>query len=1731
VTTDTGIAPAAPVNAADAGSQALAVEPDFDIDDGTEPKEMKAAVSTLPPATPVAKALPVVSSTPGPAIEHPPERVKSLLQRIEALITEAKAVAAESPVAAAPLWFEAGRLYEHDLGNHREAAIHYQESHRADPEYLPVIHAARRLFGQLGKWSMVAMLIDEELRLPGAPVVTLLIEKARIHDGKLARPDDALAIYRTVLSHEAHNPIAVDAVVRALGARGAYSDVVDVFIAAADTADRDGLKAAWLLEAARHCETRLNDDARALQLVERANVLIPNRRPVLEVLRRLAARRGDNARVAEVLDTLADVANNATESVSFLMERARVAAAHSNDSDGLKRAVAALEEARSLSPQDTGVLSELCRLYERLEMWSSLADCFEARALSVSERRERLAFYADAARIAEERLAETERAIRLYRACAELDPTDQLALSALGRLFWKTGRYDDLSHIYDVQLESTTDPQQKIPLLFKHAELLAFTMDDVDAGLARLREILEISPGYVPASKLAAALYTKLERHAELVEVWEAELKNNVDKDQSLFLLEKIAGVAEEHLQDRNRAIDAYQQMLKLQGGYLPALRSLGRLYAQLERWEDLIKVNLEEAQTVSDQNVIVSLWFRNGEVLADKLGRTDDAIESFTRALQLIPTYLPALKALGGIYARAGRFVDLVAMHRAEAEVARRAEQRAHLLFTAAEITETKVLDTDAAIRAYKDVLAEDPGHHAALRALKRIATVRGDAQMLFEILQGELAAVTDGRERGVLRCAIADLLEHRLSRTNDAIAVLEDAVKESPGLLAAHEVLVSLLSRHNMASAEAAARERMHAVLPDTDGQLANLRALGDLHLHRLDDPARAIDALKRLLQLVPTDRPALRGCLGCALRLRDYRNAITTAEALAKVEPSADEVCNLYLQIATWREGHVEPAEDPLPDYVRMLEFQPQHPIALRTLERLYVERRAWVALYALYEREGDALTTTVLVVDNAMKMGELAENRLGHLDVARACYERAHAAKRDYLPAITRLKELYGNEGRPQDQLRLLTLEAQTSKDPAHAIRTLLEVGTLQRDKFGDIDAAVDCFSRVLDRDPLHATAYPALESMLVSASRWRDLAALYERRADVGGNDVATVPQRAELLARAALLHQERLGDLTEAIRLFERVTHVAPQHPAALLQLGHLAFAAGDHQRAAGAYSTLLTVASDPMLLVPVHFNMGAIFIDHHPDAARAVQHLTAGLAMQPENRAARKALARAFALAGSPTQAIQTYKQLLDTATESDERRELSLILSRHFTTVAPDPAQAVAHLEVALQLTTDRGEQSRLLDELAAMYEHTGNSQGLLDSGTKQAEAVAATDPRRAAELHFRNARIALDRMQNTDLALKHARRALELAPDVVEVRGFVADLYSLLPNQQLLAVEEHRRILRAGRIRLASLKGLFRGFSQQRAHDRSYCAAEILSFLGDADDGEELFYSDNKKRVKKDSTEVLDVGQVTSWLAHPAQRNAVRDVLAAVAVELGKPFASPDLEPLDKKFILRPKAQDPLRTLADNVAHNLGVSGFDVWRSQARRSGVEAITASPLILLVGQDVSRTHPTREQRFLLARKVMALASGHHLLRGLDARGLATLLSAIGRAVDKNFPLIAGAEGDVDGLSKRVASALSRRVKGALAEPLSALSRTPVDLDAFLAAAPLSENRAGLVLCGAFDAAARLVARDTGVTLAGDTAAMVSSLVANAQLLDLISFSLSDENFSARQALRLAIDT
>lgn len=1691
----------------------------------TEPQPpSRTHITSVLPAAIVAAPLrvpPVLTERPTPS----PEEAQRTRARIDCLIAEARATGG---TAAAPLWFEAGRLYEHELQDFKGAAGHYQESHNADPQFLPVIHAARRLFAQLGKWGMCLMLIDEELHLPGAPVLPLLVEKARIFEARLGRAEDAVALYLQVVSIDPGYAPALEPLARSLELRGAWQDLASVLRAGAQATKRVDQRVAWLLEAGRVFEARLSDEDAALTAYEHADRVTPGQRMVLESLRRIYARRQDVERLDAVLEQLAETADSPLESGTFRRERARLLSGAGYQA----RAAEALEQARKDAPNDPLILGELASIYERLSMWSPLVGTLEAHARSTRDRTELLLLFAVAGKVADEKLNDPERAIRLYSSCVEVDFQYSPALVALGKLFARLERHAELARVYEIQVAATSDPLQKVNLLFKLAEHLAEHLHDRDGALKCLEELLVLRPGWVPALKLMASIYSLMERWELLVETYELELRGmpdhgREDRGHRIFLLEKVAAVMENHLGDAVRAAEVYRRVLDIQPGYLPALRALGRLYARLARWDDLLSINDAEARLVSDQHHIVALLFKSGEILAEKLNRPEDAVAAYRRALSIMPNHLPALMALGNILSKAGRYHELIAMHREEADVARHKHERANILFAIAQVYDEKLQDAQAAMAAYRAVLSEDPDYHPALRGIARLASLNADWVSLLDVYQLELAALSETRDRAHLRCRIAEILDRRLGRHDDAVQSLHAAIADSSYLLAAHEQLVALLGRLGRADEEVKAREAMHEVLPDLESRVANLRAMADHALHRLDEPARALDAAQRILREVPLDRSALRLALGCALRLRDHRLAVDLAEKLAQAEPAREEAASLHLQVAMWKESHLDPPEDPLPNYIRVLEYEPDHPSAIRAVERMYVERQEWSALFSLYERERARekhhQPLSDVAADLCMKLGELAERRLGEPEAGLAYYEEALAARPGHLPAITRLKEMYGRLGRAEDQLRILSLEAMHSKDPQHAIRTLMEVGALQRDRFGDLEAALECFLDVLDRDPFHTLAYQASETILVTDSRWDELSSLYMHRSSA----VAELNQRVELLTKAAHILGERLKRHAAAAEAYEGVIALVPDHTGALLQLGNIRFGLQEWDAAVQAYDRLVQVSSDPILLIPVHDNLGTIYIEHRADPQKAIQHLTASLAMQPDNRDVRKRLARAYALAGSPAQALSAYKQLLASAVDTVEKRELHLVLARLFQDGVSDLAQASAQLEQAAALTVEPGERQRLLDAVAALCERAGNLQGLVQTILTQAEQSVASDPGMAADHLFRAGQIQLERMGDAEGAMRSVRRGLEAMPENVELRAFLAELYARTPNQAL-AIEEHRRILRSGRVRPLSVRALFQLWSAAHNADRAFVAAEVLSFLGVANATEESFFTEHKKRVKKDSREGLEPQQLKTWVLHPAQRNPVHDILVQVLPDLAKTFAD-TLEPVDKRLILKPKTDDHARRAADEAALNVGVAGFDVHLSERRRGVVRAYTASPMVLALGVEVLKLQTPREQRFLLGRELMAMACGHTLIRGLDVRAFGALLTAICRHVDKGFPTL-GESPDLDGLTRRVGGALSRKTRGALAESVAALARGRVDLQAFLDAAPLTEARAGLLLAGAFDAAVRLIAKEAQRPLASEFEQLAATLEGEPRLLDLVGWAVSEDHFNARQALRLAVE-
>ena len=117
---------------------------------------------------------------------------------------------------------------------------------------------------------------------------------------------------------------------------------------------------------------------------------------------------------------------------------------------------------------------------------------------------------------------------------------------------------------------------------------------------------------------------------------------------------------------------------------------------------------------------------------------------------------------------------------------------------------------------------------------------------------------------------------------------------------------------------------------------------------------------------------------------------------------------------------------------------------------------------------------------------------------------------------------------------------------------------------------DLAASIPLFLRMLQADPDNTLAFDQLEALLRTGGRWVELLHLYK---DVASRS-AVLERKAQLLERAAVLGEERLGDQMLAIQHYEQLRALVPDHRTAFGALERLYQAIGDDDKLAALRSS-----------------------------------------------------------------------------------------------------------------------------------------------------------------------------------------------------------------------------------------------------------------------------------------------------------------------------------------------------------------------------------------------------------------------------------------------------------------------------------------------------------------------------------------------------------------------------
>jgi len=139
---------------------------------------------------------------------------------------------------------------------------------------------------------------------------------------------------------------------------------------------------------------------------------------------------------------------------------------------------------------------------------------------------------------------------------------------------------------------------------------------DEEAAVDAYREALALDPRNAEAVSALERLYTRLDRPADLLAIYERQLELTDDYREKVKILFHSAAIWEDRYQNAANADACIEGVLALDHTNLQAIKALERLRRAQGRWEDLVGVLERHIQLATEAEEQADLMVEAGEVL-----------------------------------------------------------------------------------------------------------------------------------------------------------------------------------------------------------------------------------------------------------------------------------------------------------------------------------------------------------------------------------------------------------------------------------------------------------------------------------------------------------------------------------------------------------------------------------------------------------------------------------------------------------------------------------------------------------------------------------------------------------------------------------------------------------------------------------------------------------------------------------------------------------------------------------------------------------------------------------------------------------------------------------------------------------------------------------------------------------------------------------------------------------
>ncbi|HLL84408.1 MAG TPA: tetratricopeptide repeat protein, partial [Longimicrobium sp.] len=1314
-----------------------------------------------------------------------------------------------SEALALDLWRRLANIYAERMSRLDLAARAYEEVSRRDPQNPRPLEALSSIYWKAREFKPLAVVMRRRIALEksAAAQVQMLFELGNLAEEMLSDRVLAAQCYQAILQRKPDDPNAIKFLSRVLAESERYPELAQLIGREIQLAEQRGANEEsydLMVRLGRLKQARLNDPRGALEmyqevlrrrpahagavgaLEEMARSDSPLRGDAATALEPVFAAHGDHLKLVQMLEQRVATEVVPQERVALLHKVAELyAGPMDNPSMAFLTATRALKE----RPDDERSLALCLQLSAPAEASEELAAVLEEVAAKASDDRARAGLFRALARLKEQG-GEGAEALVAWRRVLELQPSDVEALDAVARQLQEEGRAPELLEILRRKLTLEEDPDARIALFLRVANLQEEGLRDPIGAMVTLRRLLEIKPDDEGALEQLERLCQKQERWPELADVIARRIALQGPSAPLAFKF-RLGQVRELRLLDRQGALALYSEIVAQDPAHPDAIE---RLEAIAQR----------EPGNVTVLDVLLRAYRRSGDVtklgqaLEGRAGATVDSWEKKALLTELAElregqgepemAFLALFRAFkedpndAALRARlekdaqaAGAFDELVSAYEEQLPRIAEASDAAQVCLKMGELLERHLDEPERAVECYEKARTLDPkSSPQALTALDRIHAELANFEALAAVLEARVGFAADDTEKVGLLFRLGQLLEERLDSPDRAADAYERVRALDPGHLPSARLLERIYEAagHSQKLFGILEAQRDLVTGPERDRVLTRMAQVSS---DGLSDVGHSIELYRELLAKNPRNDQAFAALEG--LLERSNRAEELQALLVQKIGQTLDprELVRLNDRAGRVTLTMMRKPEEAIAFFKAALDRDPRHKGALEALRDIYEQLSRRDELVTVLRRlvplQEDAVGVKALRIRLAEVLAEMGRREEAVEAARRALEVEPHATSE-----LSRIHKIFLGLRAYTDAGRVLELKAQVHLDADerdHAVATLFEGVDLWRGPGGKPESSGPVLERILELDPANRQAFELASDLYVRLNDWRAYAATLDRYLP----NLVTDEEKIASLRDLVRVREQKLGQKDLAFMAACRALQLDPSKDDIREEVERLADETGSYEELAAVYEGVAdSLPKGPLAerLYRVLAKVQDLRLDE-PEAAEA--SLRKILEFDPTNAVALDGLATMFARRGRDKEYVVALEQQLEAAESIEQRKTILREIARVYDEKRGDPAEAAAALQRSLELEAD----ADTLNALVALYRRQASWLQVASALLRLRDL--ASDPLEKARVQNEVALVHEREIGDDEAAIEAWRQSLELDPFNREAVDALERLYTKL------------------------------------------------------------------------------------------------------------------------------------------------------------------------------------------------------------------------------------------------------------------------------------------------------------------------------------------------------------